>query len=94
MSETAKLRREPPPTAASVEQKRLQAAHERLVSRLKRVFFGILMLGYFALGVYLLSPKSGATEEQKRFAENVLVALAGGATGYLFGRNEGKSEKG
>ena len=69
------------------------AAHERLVTLLKLSYAGVLLLGFFLLGVYLFAFKPDATEAQKLYATTVLTAIASGSAGYAFGKKEGKSEK-
>lgn len=69
------------------------AAHERLIALVKLAFAGVLLLGFFALGVYLFAFKLGASEAQKLYASTVLTAIASGSAGYAFGKKEAKSEK-
>lgn len=69
------------------------AAHKRLIRRLRYVYARVLLLGFFSLGVYLLAIKPDATEAQKLYATTVLTSIASGSAGYAFGKKEGKSEK-
>ncbi len=71
----------------------IEAWREWLLNLLKLAFAGILLLGFFGLGVYLFAFKPGATEAQKLYASTVLTAIASGSAGYAFGKKEGKSEK-
>jgi len=68
-------------------------AYERLIGLLKLSVAGILLLGFFSLGVYLFAFKPTASEAQKLYASTVLTAIASGSAGYAFGKKDVKSEK-
>ncbi|MBV9852214.1 MAG: hypothetical protein JO250_21315 [Armatimonadetes bacterium] len=83
------------PEARKSRERREEAkeAHERRMDLIRLTFAGLLMLGFFGLGVYLFAVKTGATEAQKLYASTVLTAIASGGAGYAFGKKEGKSDK-
>lgn len=54
---------------------------------------GLLLVGFFALGVYLFAVKSEATEAQKTLGTTILTVIVTGGVGYAFGKKEGKPDK-
>lgn len=63
------------------------------VELIKLSLAGLLLVGFFALGVYLFAFKSEATEAQKTLGTTILTAIVTGGVGYAFGKKENKSDK-
>ncbi len=67
--------------------------HKHLVELIKLGLGSVLLLGFFALGVYLFAFKSGATETQRTLGTTILAAIATGGVGYVFGKKDNKPDK-
>ncbi len=63
------------------------------VELIKLSLAGLLLVGFFALGVYLFAFKSEATEAQKTLGTTILTAIVTGGVGYAFGKKENKPDK-
>lgn len=63
------------------------------VELIKLSLAGLILVGFFALGVYLFAIKPEATEAQKTLGTTILTAIVTGSAGYAFGKKEGKSDK-
>ena len=53
----------------------------------------LILIGFFALGVYLSAFKSTATEAQKTLGATILTAIVTGGVGYVFGKKDTKPDK-
>ena len=63
------------------------------VELIKLSLSGLILVGFFALGVYLFAIKPEATEAQKTLGATILTAIVTGGVGYAFGKKENKSDK-
>lgn len=59
-----------------------------MVGYIKIILAAVLLLGFFALGVYLFAFKPDATEAQKTYATVILTGIVSGGVGYAFGKQE------
>ncbi len=85
----ATFKYETPKAREARENKELaEQAHKHVVGLIKIILASVLLLGFFALGVYLFAFKSDATEAQKTYATVVLTSIVSGGVGYAFGKQE------
>jgi uncharacterized protein HemX len=83
------------PKAREARERREAAdqVQKHRVELIKLSLAALLLVGFFALGVYLFAFKSGATEAQKTLGTTILTAIVTGGVGYAFGKKENKSDK-
>lgn len=91
--EAARIAREKAEADHAREQQKADAALARRKDFLTFVGGGMIAIGFFLLGVYLLTLRPGATDKEKDFAITVLTLLAGGVVGFLFGKQGGTGGK-
>ena len=85
----ATLKYETPKAREAREKKEFaEQAHKHVVGIIKILLASVLLLGFFALGVYLFAFKPDATEAQKTYATVVLTSIVSGGVGYTFGKQE------
>jgi hypothetical protein len=91
----AKLTYETPKAREAREQKEIAAQkHANSIDLIKTIMAGVLLLGFFAFGVYLAAFKQNANEADHNLATVILTAIATGIVAYLFGKQDrNKSDK-
>ena len=90
----ATVKFETPKAREARERKEIaDQTHKHLVELIKLGLGSVLLLGFFALGVYLFAFKSGATETQRTLGTTILAAIATGGVGYVFGKKDSKPDK-
>lgn len=90
----ATVKFETPKAREARERKETADQTQKHRVELIKLFLGsLLLLGFFALGVYLFAFKSGATETQRTPGTTILTAIVTGGVGYVFGKKENKSDK-
>ena len=90
----ATMRYEAPGTRQAREARETaNAALDRLLTLLKFVFAGVLLLAFSCFGVYVLFLKANVTDAQRLSATTVLTAIVSGSAGYAFGKKQDKPDK-